>query len=211
MNDEREQAYCLNDLGFVETSLGNYAEAESIIKDALKIFEKLGDKKGQCWALGNLGDAFAKAGRLNEAVEFLKKNRAFAQQINLRSDAAESSRRLSLAYLKLSDLPESFKYAQLALQEAQEIGRKDFVGIVCRILGEIVSSAQFIPEIELTDAQDPENYFSQSLEIVREVGNVSEQRQTLRAWGNYLKKLPEAHNQSKGECLIQEADALQKH
>jgi len=211
MNDERKATYCLNDLGFVETSLGNYDQAQTVLKEALSIFERLGDKKGQSWALGNLGDALTQAGEFEDAIGYLEKNRALAKEINLESDVAESSRRFSWAYLGLSQLPESYRYARLALQEAEKIDRKDFVGMAYRVLGEISAAAKLSSTVHhLADIQDPEVYFGLSVEIAREIGSMVEEAKSLRAWGEYLTKLPDLHLQDKGRGLIQEADNLQQ-
>ena len=211
MNDQREAAYCLNDLGFVETSLGNYGQAQSLLKEALSTFEGLGDKKGQSWALGNLGDALTQAGNFEDAMVHLEKNRALAREINLESDVAESSRRFSWAYLGLHQLSESYRYAQLALQEAEKIDRRDFVGMAYLVLGEISAAAEFSSIAHpLAGIQDPEDYFALSVVIARETRSTVEEAKSLRAWGEYLVKSPGLSLQEKGKDLIQQADTLQQ-
>lgn len=209
MDNQRKQAYCLNDLCFVETSLGNYDKAESNAREALSIFQVFGDKKGQAWANGNLGNALAHAGKLEDAVKFLDKARFIEKEIGLKSAMAENSRRLSLIYLRLSDLSEAYRYAQYALEEAEVIGRQAFVGMAYRALGEIAAEAKFKPDVNLIDIQDPETYFNLSVKIAQETRNKSEEAQSLRVWGEYLIKLPDSTNNEKGKDLLQRASILQ--
>jgi tetratricopeptide (TPR) repeat protein len=208
MNNQRKQAYCLNDLCFVETSLGNYDKAESNAREALLMFKDFGDKKGLAWANGNLGNALAHAGKLECAVKFLSEGRLIAEEIGLKSSVAEDSRRLSLVYLNLSNFSEAYRYALHALEEAKAIDRQAFVGIAYRVLGEIAAQAKFKPGVNLIDIQDPEAYFKLSVEIAQKTENKSEEAEALRAWGQYLVKLPDSPSNKKGEELLQKAASL---
>lgn len=210
-NNLRKRAYCLNDLALVETDLGSHDEAETLLREVISICESQGldDKKLFTWALGNLGANLTRAGKLEEAWKFLGRNRALALERDNKSDVAESSRRISEFYLQRSMLPEAYQWAQQALREAQEIGRRAFVGMTYRVLGEIALTARRAPEVNLPDVQDPEVYFEQSVQIARETGNLAEEVQSLHAWGEYLVQLPDVYSRDKGKSLIQDADKLQ--
>jgi len=210
MNDELSHAYCINNLGLVEISLENFTKAEILIEDALRTFRLLEAKLGQAWALGNLGDAISRAGRGEEGIELLKESRSLSQQIELKGNVAESARRLSQAYYRLSNLSESYRYAQIALQEAEEIGRQDFVGMAYRVLGEVAATARLKPEVDLPEMQEPETYLEQSVQIARETNSIIEEIEALRIWGNYLVRLPDSASRKKGANLMQEASALQE-
>jgi tetratricopeptide (TPR) repeat protein len=205
----RKKAYCLNNLGgLVEASLGNFAEAEMSLKEAIEVFEKLGDKKGLCWAWSNMGNVLMQTGRIPEAITNLQKSQEFATEIGLKSSQAESSRRISWAYLKLSDLSEAYRYANIALQEAEEIGRRAFVGKAYHVLGEIAIEAEKTSELVTTDLKSPEHYLERSLQIAQETQNSAEEIEILRRLGNYLMGSDDPSSQSRGQEFIQRANSL---
>lgn len=208
VGNHRKQAYCLNNLGFVETSLQNYEKAESILREASAVFLSIGDKKGQSWALGNLGNALAQNGKLDEAIGFLKENRKLAEQIYLRSDLAESDRRLGQTYLRLGNISEAYYHANLALIEAQEISRQAFVGLANRLLGEIAVATKSARNDIAIDMKEPDAYFETSVHIAKETGNVAEEKASLFLWGKYLMMLQDLSSQARGKAMIQRANDL---
>ena len=208
VNYRRKEAYCLNNLGFVETSLGNFGQAEEILINALTIFQELGDKKGESWAYGNLGNVMFHSGKYDQAIHFLQQNLSLAKEISLRSGSAEANRRLSEAYLHDGKLSEAYHYAQQGLQEAEKLGRRAFIGMIYRIMGNIAVKAAFDRQNDLSELGKPEEYFEMSVKIARETQSHSEEYLSLEAWGKFLISLNDGESKTKGEELLKQAEQL---
>ncbi len=206
--DENEMAFCKNMLGTVEASLGNYAQAEEFLRDALLQFQQTTNERGQAWTLGNLGETLIYAKRIEEAIVLLKKNRELALKIGLSRDVAESSRRLGIAYLTLSNISESQKYAIVALKEAEEIGSEDFIGMANHLLGEISVRRLHSPSIKPSFTENPEVYFTLSIQLAQKTGSLAQEIRSSVALGLYLSQQPNKDKQERGQKYIEGAEII---
>jgi tetratricopeptide (TPR) repeat protein len=66
--NEREVRKTLGLLGWIAIARGNYSEAQVLCEEALQMSRDAGDKQGVLRAVANLGHAFAREGRLDEAL-----------------------------------------------------------------------------------------------------------------------------------------------
>jgi tetratricopeptide (TPR) repeat protein len=82
--DTRKAAEIHNDLGVIYKQLEDYPAAHHALDEALSLFEKLDDKKGQAQTFGNRAAVLEAEGRLEEAVDLYK------QSANLLEELGES-------------------------------------------------------------------------------------------------------------------------
>jgi Tetratricopeptide repeat len=120
----KRQATLLADLllklGIEEWRLGRAAEAIPRLQRALEDFRETGDRRGEGWALGNLGVAYTCLGEVEKAIGYYEQALVIAHEIGDRRGEGRTFGNLGHAY---ADLGETEK-ARGLLQRAKAIGEQ---------------------------------------------------------------------------------------
>lgn len=99
LKDESAEAFVYNDLGSVYMESGyNIPKAIEYLKKAIEIRERLDEKGEISYTYNFLGRAYKKAGNEREAIKWLKKSLAVAQQVGNNKQWYEALDELSFAY-----------------------------------------------------------------------------------------------------------------
>jgi signal transduction histidine kinase len=115
------QALVLNEIGFVHDRLGQRENAMENYLDAVRIFEKLGNKKEAANSLGNIAIVLFRQGRVKEAIQIFKDCAVTRKNIGDIKGVAATYTNISVAYNNLN-IDSSVHYQQLALPYVQQSG-----------------------------------------------------------------------------------------
>ncbi len=167
--DHWATAYSLNDLGMVESQLGDLDRAERLIKESLEIFDQIGDGRGKAFALNNLGVVTCRHGLYDESRRLHEASLGIRRSLNnpwgaaqsltqmgrvarLRGDHAEADARLREA-LRVARELHAYPLLLDALVEIAELmlarGEHDHaLSIMARVAGHPASSPSMIANVQ---------------------------------------------------------------
>ena len=150
---------------------GDFTEALSTLKVALKMFEKIGDRRYQGKVMGVICIANAKLDRQAEALDFCQKSLAIARES---SDKKEITRVASITSKILLDIgiaeqkqqnnDRALKSLLAAKALAGEVGNLDRVALILIYLGATYTSLAEYPAAIRS--------FSQSIELYQQLSNI---------------------------------------
>jgi tetratricopeptide (TPR) repeat protein/serine/threonine protein kinase len=167
--DDREYALIeaarLLELGAIEQSESNYAEAEGCFRKAREIFQKHGDRTGEGEAIGNLGNVYQEQGKHDWAIEH------FTQAINISREFGNKGSEgihlgnLGTVYQHQGQHDRAINHYTQAIDIAREIGDKRSEGVQLGNLGGVYrQQGRHDKAVE---------HYTQAIEIAKEVGNKS--------------------------------------
>ncbi len=96
--------------------LGAYNDAFDIQLKGLKIFEELGDLKGQAYSMINLGNVLVYQEQYAEALDYYRRAQSLAEKSNDSYCIADANQSLSLAFQKSEATDSAMFYGQKALE-----------------------------------------------------------------------------------------------
>lgn len=108
--NQRGLAELYNSLGNYYEKSGEKLKAEKSYKDALRIFENINDKYGSSASFAFLGDYYAGENKNKEAISYLEKSSALAQEIGVLVQVKQSEKSLSEIYEKMDNYAEALKH-----------------------------------------------------------------------------------------------------
>lgn len=117
-----DQATALILKGVVLTGLKQYPRAKASLDSALHIHESLGNQKGICEAIMNLGNLSAASGRLDEAISLFLRSEKLSKTIPFTFGLAWSYWGLGDAYFRLKAYSNAAHYLDLSEKYARQIG-----------------------------------------------------------------------------------------
>lgn len=147
-------------------------------QDALAGFRRVGDRWGECAALGNLGSAHIVLGEIAEAIGYYSQALAMARNGGDRRSESASLGSLGLAHAALGEFAEAIKWHEQALVISRELGDRRSEGLDLGNLG--------VAHDMLGETVVAMEYHKQHLAIAREIGD-------RRGEGNALGHLGIAH------------------
>lgn len=104
-HDVRGEGELYNNFGNYYKKTGNPDQAEAQYRKALQLFESTGEKFGASASLYYLGQLFAGQHKDKEAIGFLEKSSAMAQEIEVPEQVKDSEKALSDLYEKMGNTP----------------------------------------------------------------------------------------------------------
>ena len=113
--------WCLNNLGKVYHSMGDFDPAIQCFQRSLELVKGTGNLLGEGTALGNLGSVLRDAGQYREAVKYHK---LYLENARERIDIGGEAimlRELSFDYYLMDDYPHCLEYAMLGLVLVEKI------------------------------------------------------------------------------------------
>ncbi len=114
-------------------------EAWQSWQQALAIYREIGDRRGEAYSLGNLGNAYYSLGRYTEAIKYHRQSLEIKREIGDRRGEAASLGNLGNAYRRLQQIPEAIKKYQSALAICTPTG----FPVECFILGRNLGDTHF--------------------------------------------------------------------
>jgi tetratricopeptide (TPR) repeat protein len=117
-----ERAGLLSEMGTESWRLGRAAEALPLFEQALDLYRKIGDRRGEGSVLGNLGNAWLTLGEPRRAVEYYEQALAIAREIGDRRGEGVALGNLGTTWGQLGEPRRASGYYKQQLKIAREIG-----------------------------------------------------------------------------------------
>lgn len=122
LDDYRNLAQALANLGVVSAGLREYADARDYFEKALSIFIETGDRRGLATVYGDLGNTYKNEGNLDKALDFYQKRLEISCQIDERRSEAQALNSIGSIHKKKNDFKSAEKFYESALIIARRIG-----------------------------------------------------------------------------------------
>ncbi len=118
-------AFAYNNYGIIYKNRGDYASAIDYYTRSLKLFEKIGEKKGAAGCLGNIGIIYKNQEDYDRAIEYYDKCLKIQEDLDDKRGIAGTLVNLGMAYSMKKDLEKALDYylEALALYEQVENNR----------------------------------------------------------------------------------------
>ena len=153
---------------------GFLAEAEQLLRDALRVWRAASYALAIAISSSNLGRVLARAGRTDEACELLEEARTSFLEFGNSAWAAEASARIAEAHVVAGEYREALETGSAALDEAQASDAPPVLqAVIERQLGYAL--------VQGRQSDEAAAHFARSLELARELGADLEIALTLRA------------------------------
>ncbi len=123
LNNLREEAAMLSNLGHVAISLGNYAQAKEYLEQALLIRREIHDRQGEAISLEGFGNLYYRLENYELAQQYLETALKIYEQIGDREGIGYVLTYLGNVWLGLGKLETANKSYRRALQVRQEAGQ----------------------------------------------------------------------------------------
>ncbi len=194
----------LNALSVIEYTRGNIERAVELWTEALVIAEEIGAIPLQAMLLNNLGEAAVAEGEPVKARQRLEEAVQLARLLDERRVLADALRNLSLLDLQDGQPEKAKSLATESLDVAKRAGMREYQGRANLALGEIHAATLF-DDTGSDPTEMAKEYFSEAVEIFRDMDNQAELAKTLSQYGEFL---VERGNPDGGKILLEEARTL---
>jgi tetratricopeptide (TPR) repeat protein len=157
------QIACYQGLGIAYACLANYPKSIAAYQQSLKVAIKIGDRRGEGNALGNMGLAYDDLGEYQKALDCHEQNLEISREMGDRKSESHALGNIGLTYNNLGEHRQAIYCHQQALLISREIGDRRGEGCDLGNMG--------IAYKDLGEYQKAIDCHEQDLEIAREIGN----------------------------------------
>ena len=123
-----------------------------------------GDRRGEAYALGNMGNAYSQLGDARRAIGYFDEQKEITREIGDRHEEGNALANLGNAYNNLGDARQGMRYHEQAINIHREIGDRRGEGISLANLGNVYHN--------LGDTRRAIEYYEKALVIVREIDDL---------------------------------------
>jgi CHAT domain-containing protein len=163
------------------TLVGDYNKAIEYLHQSLRTAREIKDRRGEGYALANLGNVYLTQGDYVQGIELCKQHLTLARKIQDISGQMQALSNLGNAYRALGDYARAIEYWQQSLMISRETKDRLFEG---QFLGNLGVIYYF-----LGDYSKAMEYQQQSLAIARQVQDYIEEGHALGNLGNVYRAL----------------------
>ncbi len=135
--DPKRKAILMCNLGFIYQKRGDLAKAEQMLRDGLKINEKLEDLEGMAPNYCNLGLIYQDKGELDKAEQMYNKSLEIAEKFGHLEGMSMQYGNLGTIYGKRGDLLKAEQMFQKSLEINEKLGLSELIAKQYGNLGEI--------------------------------------------------------------------------
>lgn len=176
-----ELGQTLDRLGSQMRELGRVVEAEEIIREAIKMHRKVGNRPGEGRALRSLSIVLQQTGRMDEAVAGIDSALEIQLELNSDSGIAASLDTLGNLHLFIGEFDKAEKYYKRALETERRCNNLTYEGST---LGNLA-----ILYADTGREEEAEAMYRRGIEIHREVGNRRSEGITIANLATLLHRL----------------------
>jgi tetratricopeptide (TPR) repeat protein len=173
--DRSIKAFSLLNLGVLKQATGNYAEAENLYRESLKIAKEGGNKSGIAKSFHQLGNIKYVTGDYAEAEKLYRQSLKIMEELGDKSGISGSLHQLGNIKYVTGDYAEAEKLYRQSLKIKEELGDKLGISGSLHQLGAIKQ--------HIGDYSEAENLYRQSLKMKEELGDKSGIAKTLHQLG----------------------------
>ncbi|NEZ55230.1 CHAT domain-containing protein [Adonisia turfae] len=161
--------------------ISRWQEALEKLKQALIVYQEIGDRQGESRALTGLGSIADSLGQYSQALDYFEQALMISREINDRASQGFTLNNIGLTYHKLGQYPRALNYYEQALRIMRETGNRFGESTTLNNIGGIYDSL----------GQDSQalDYYGQALVITREIGNRTSEGSTLNNIGSIYNSL----------------------
>lgn len=160
---KQHYARALNNLGFIESELGDLKKAVEHYKESLKIREEIGDKSGIASCLNNIGNSYEFRGDYETALDYYKKSIKLKEEVGNKEGIASSLNNIASIYQRIGKTDLALENFKKSLKIRREINNKDGIAISLNNMGGFYDAIGNIPKAIES--------FNESLKICEEIGD----------------------------------------
>ena len=142
---------------------GNYLSAKKFYNKSLLIYEEIGDKKGICASLNNIGAIYNSQGQGVRALEFFNKSLKVREEIGDKLGIGTSLLNIGVTYETQGGYEKKLEFYNKSLKIFQEINYELGIAIALGNIGEVYSG--------LGKDSLALDYFQQGLEVSEEISD----------------------------------------
>jgi tetratricopeptide (TPR) repeat protein len=161
--DRRDEAWCLNNLGYTYERHGDNAKALEYYEQSLSISCELGHQKGEGWSLNNIGMIYWQQGRNELALEYYQQSLTIARETSDRKAEGRVMNNIGRIYCDQGDYETALMYLRECLIIRKEVGDRIGEGITLTTIALIYRA-----QSSLAKAIE---YYQQDLAICQELGD----------------------------------------
>lgn len=187
-----------NNIGNVYLDKGDYPLALDFYFQSLKVVEEMGDKKAQSIALGNIGIIYGIQKNYENSIKYFVKSLEMDSLMGSKSGMASNYSNISNLYQEKGDLKISLAYQMKSLDLRKSIGEKDGIVLSLVSLGSLNAEFGYTAERENKPSaeisshfKNAVSYFSEALNLAKEIGEQRNEAIALMGLGNCAIKLGE--------------------
>lgn len=187
-----------NNIGNVYLDKGDYPLALDFYFQSLKVVEEMGDKKAQSIALGNIGIIYGIQKNYENSIKYFMKSLEMDSLTGFKSGMASNYSNISNLYQEKGDLKISLAYQIKSLDLRKSIGEKDGIVLSLVSLGSLNAEFGYTAEREKKSTSEINShfkkavdYFSEALNLAREIGEQRNEAVALMGLGNCAIQLGE--------------------
>lgn len=193
-------AYSRVNIGYCLLLTGDHKAALTEEKEAISLFEKLGDDKGKALALRYFGRIFMEEGEFTKAIEIFSKSLRISEDLNDCHGICGTINNLGNVYYFLGDYTKALDYFQQTLQISEKNGYKEDIGHPLCNIGVIYHQ---IGQYEMAIG-----YFNKALQSFRQVGDITGEAICLSDMGDSYREIGDIDNSLK--CLLEALEISKK-
>jgi tetratricopeptide (TPR) repeat protein len=168
-------------LGAVSHAMGEYAEGQRLLTEALALKNQFGDRWGAAFCLRELGLAAYSQGNPNAAYDRLSQSLAISREMGNNWAASVALSYLGTAAFTQGDYEKARQLQQEALSLSRQLEDRYHAAYALQGLGRICHA--------LGDHAEARGHFEESVSLSREIGDLGSVAQTLTYLGQTLLEL----------------------
>ncbi len=161
--------------GWIFESLGRYNEAEPRLREALNIFQAVGDRRGEASTLSNIGGIYANLGEKQKALQFFEQALPLLHAVGHRSGEAATLNNIGSVYSDLDEKQKALQFYEQALPLLLAVGDHGGEAATLNNIGLVYS--------DLDEKQKALHFYEQALLLDRAVGDRGGEATTLNNIG----------------------------
>lgn len=163
VGDKKGEAYTLNELGFVNSGLGDPKKALESYGQALLLWIAVGDRLNEANTLNNIGIVYWKLSELQKALEYYDRALPLLRDVGNRKGEAITLNNIGLIYHGLGELQKALEYFGRSLPERRAVGDRQGEAATLTNIGEV--------HRRLGELQKAIEYYEQALPLWRIASN----------------------------------------
>ncbi|MCI5195360.1 MAG: tetratricopeptide repeat protein, partial [Candidatus Electrothrix sp. AW5] len=161
--DRRDEAWCLNNLGYTCWRRGEYEKAIAWYEQCLPLWRELGARKNEGITLNNIAGNYRQLGRYEQALKYYQQDLTICREGNDRKGEGATLNNIGMLYKAQGEYELALSYYEQCLPIHREVGYKIGEGTTLNNIATIYD-AQGKPSKAV-------EYYEQDLAICREQGN----------------------------------------
>jgi tetratricopeptide (TPR) repeat protein len=171
LEDWKNEALLLNQIGYVYDMHGKYEEGLRYYEQSLGIRREIGDKSGEGKTLNNISQIFKARGDYDTALKYLEQSLGIIREIGDKSGEGTTLNNISQIFKARRDYDTALKYLEQSLAIFKEIGDKSGEGTTLNNISQIYNACG--------DYDTVLKYLEQSLAIFKEIGDKKSEGTTI--------------------------------